>query len=91
MRYERPAWFDSFENIFGDYDSRLRRHKMREIYGTPNPAVLDPQLWEPIFCWNCGAPGGHVTLNTPIRYVCQDCHGRFGTLPLPMVPGTEDL
>lgn len=91
MNAEKPSWYESFDNIFGDYDSRLKRHKTREIYGTPNPRILDPQLWEPIFCWNCGAPGGHVTKDIPIRYICQKCHGAFGTLPLPMVPGTENL
>lgn len=91
MRYDKPGWFDAFDNMFGDYDSRLKRHKVRELYGTPNPAILDPQVWEPIFCFNCGAPGGHVTKNTPIQYVCQPCHQKLGPLPLPMVPGTEGL
>jgi hypothetical protein len=89
MRVERPAWFNRFDQMFGDLDSRLKV-PVREVFGTPSP-LLNPQIWEPIFCWNCGADGGHVTKDTPIRYICQKCHSAFGALPLPMVPGTEDL
>ena len=83
------AFYERFDTMFGDCDSRLKR-PVREVFGTPHH-LMDPQLWEPIFCWNCGAPGGHVTKRTPIRYLCQNCYGKFGTLPLPMIPGTEDL
>lgn len=88
-RTDRPAWFDRFDQMFGDMDSRLKR-PVREVFGTPTPYV-DSRLWEPIFCSNCGKPGGHVTKDTPIIYVCQVCAEKYGDPPLPMVPGTEDL
>jgi hypothetical protein len=79
-----------FDKMFGPEDSRLKYRKMGEVYGTPNP-LLPAQLWEPVFCWNCGTKAGHVTKGTPFRYMCQDCVTVYGHPPLPMVPGTENL
>jgi hypothetical protein len=79
--------YDRFDRMFGELDGRLRHRKIGEVFGAAGP--LSSQLWEPVFCY-CGAPGGHVTIGTPILYVCQKCTEAFGHLPLPMVPGTEE-
>jgi hypothetical protein len=89
MSIEKPNWFDAYDRMFGDMDSRLKR-PVREVYGTPT-AFVDSRIWEPVFCSNCGKPGGHVTKDTPILYICQACHEHLGPMPLPVVPGTEDL
>ena len=68
-------------------DGRLRHRKVGEKYGAAGP--LSSRLWEPVFCY-CGAPGGYVTKETPIIYVCLKCTEQYGYLPLPMVPGTEN-
>lgn len=68
-------------------DGRLKHRKVGEKYGAAGP--LSSRLWEPVFCY-CGAPGGYVTKETPIIYVCLKCTEQFGYLPLPMVPGTEN-
>lgn len=84
----KPAeWYERFDQMFGERDGRLSHRKLGEKFGTIGP--LASQLWEPIFCY-CGAPGGYVNKGTPIIYVCQKCTATYGTLPLPMVPGTEE-
>lgn len=72
---------------FGERDARLRNPK-NEKWGQMGP--LSPQLWEPVFCY-CGAPGGYVTKHTPFFYVCLNCVDTYGRIPLPLVPGTENL
>lgn len=74
-------------NPFGERDGRLRIPR-GEKWGKAGPLI--PQLWEPVFCY-CGHPGGYVTKNTPMIYVCLNCFDTYGRLPLPVVPGTEDL
>ncbi|MGH2359059.1 MAG: hypothetical protein ACRDGM_00730 [bacterium] len=40
---------------------------------------------EPVFCVNCGAPGG-LALNLPFMfYLCDKCE-KWGTLPVPTIP-----
>jgi hypothetical protein len=80
------TFYKRFDQMFGERDGRLR-DKKGEVFGTAGP--FHSQLWEPCFCY-CGAPGGYVSKGTPIVYVCQKCTATYGTLPLPMVPGTEE-
>ena len=80
-------WYERFDTMFGERDGRLRHRKTGEVFGIAGP-ILDARLFERIFCY-CGAPGGFVTKGTPMIYVCQKCTATLGTLPLPMVPGTE--
>lgn len=80
-------FYERFDQMFGERDGRLSRRKIATVRGAAGP--LSSRLWEPVFCY-CGAPGGHVTLGTPILYVCQQCTETLGRLPLPMVPGTEE-
>ena len=84
-----PNWYDRFDTMFGERDGRLKHRKVGEVFGVAGP-ILDPRLWEPIFCY-CGAPGGYVCKDTPVVYVCLKCTDTLGTLPLPMVPGTENM
>lgn len=83
------AYYERVDRMFGERDGRLQHRKIGEKYGTAGPILS--QLWEPCFCFNCGTPGGYVNKGTPIVYVCQLCSEKYGHLPLPMVPGTEDL
>jgi hypothetical protein len=85
---DRNGWLDRFDTMFGELDGRLRHRKIGEVSGAAGP-FKDRRLWEPIFCY-CGAPGGYVTKGTPVRYVCMPCTEKFGKLPMPMVPGTEN-
>lgn len=71
---------------FKERDGRLKHRKLGEKFGGAGP--LSPRMWEPVFCY-CGEPGGYVTIDTPIIYVCLTCTEKYGYLPLPMVPGTE--
>jgi hypothetical protein len=80
--------YKRFDLMFGDRDGRLQHRKIGEKFGSMGP--LSPQLWEPCFCY-CGAPGGYVTKGTPVIYVCQKCTSTYGRLPLPVVPGTEEV
>lgn len=84
--YDR--FIERFDGMFGELDSRLRRHKTGEVFGTAGP--LSPQLWERCFCCNCGQGGSYVTKDTPIVYLCNACFQQYGHLPLPVVPGTEE-
>jgi hypothetical protein len=88
--YTRIVSPQEFDAQFGERDSRLKVRKLGEKTGIAGP-IKDRRIWEPVFCWNCGAAGGFVTAGTPIFYVCKKCDERFGHLPAPMVPGTEDL
>lgn len=81
--------YSKHQGLFKDFDSRLKTVK-GTVSGAAGP-FKDRRLWEPVFCWNCGAPGGHVTVGTPIRYICLNCHEQYGRLPLPLIPGTENL
>lgn len=85
----RREFDEKYEKIFGEFDSRLKV-KVATVSGAAGP-FKDRRLWEPVFCFNCGKAGGHVTAGTPIRWICQLCHEKFGSLPLPMIPGTENL
>ena len=80
-------WYERFDQMFGERDGRLMR-KTGEKYGTAGP--LKSQLFERVFCY-CGADGGYVTKGTPIIYVCLKCVDTYGHLPLPIVPGTENM
>lgn len=71
---------------WAERDGRLKTPK-GEKWGQAGP--LESQLYEPAFCY-CGAPGGYVTKGTPIIYVCLKCTEKYGHLPLPVVPGTEN-
>lgn len=83
-------FLERFDGMFGDMDSRMK-HPVGEKFGTPHP-TMDPRMWEPVYCANCGrGPGSYVTKGTPIIYLCLPCSERYGHLPLPMIPGTEDL
>lgn len=81
--------YERVDRMFGERDGRLKHRKIGEVFGTAGP--ITSQLWEPIFCFNCGAPGGYVNRGTPILYNCQPCSEKYGNLPLPMVPGTEEM
>lgn len=83
------AWLDRFDRMFGDLDGRLRHRKIGMVSGVAGP-FKDRRLWEPVFC-PCGTAGGYVTAGTPIFYVCQKCTETYGRLPMPMVPGTEEM
>ena len=84
-----PSFEEGYDTMFGEFDSRLKVKKAT-VSGIAGP-FRDRRLWEPTFCSNCGKEGGHVTVGTPIIYICQNCHELGGRLPLPMVPGTENL
>lgn len=73
---------------FKERDGRLKHQKKGEVWGAAGP--LASQLFEPAFCY-CGKAGGYVTKDTPIIYICQPCSEKYGHLPLPIVPGTENL
>lgn len=78
-----------YDAMFGERDGRLKHRKIAEVFGVAGP-LKDARLYEPIFCY-CGAPGGYVSKGTPIVYVCLKCTDTYGRLPLPMVPGTEEV
>lgn len=80
-------FYERFDQMFGERDGRLSHRKVGTVYGDAGP--LSSRLWEPVSCY-CGAPGGYVTVGTPILYVCQKCTETYGRLPLPVVPGTEE-
>jgi hypothetical protein len=77
-------WFKSYQRMFGEMDSRLNRWKKGEKLGSVGP--INRAIWEPCYCFNCGADGGYVTRNTPIIYICDQCEAKCGALPLPKVP-----
>ena len=81
---------EEYDRQFGERDGRLRHRKIGEKSGIAGP-FKDRRLWEPVACWNCGKPGGYVTVGTPIFYVCRLCVEKHGEVPAPVVPGTEDL
>ena len=86
-----PLWYQRFNQMFGDLDSRTRRRDLGEKFGQPHPNVVKG-LWEAVYCTNCGCgPGSYVTKGTPIVYLCVPCSERYGHLPLPVIPGTENL
>ena len=80
----------AFLQMFGELDGKLRR-PVNEKWGAGLGGLLPSQLWEPIFCFNCGTPGGYVTKATPIFYQCQYCAEVYGQLPLPQVVPTEEF
>jgi hypothetical protein len=88
MRIDVPRWYDSFQKMFGERDGRLHHRKIGEVFGATDH--VKSQLFEPVFCY-CGKAGGYATKGTPIIYVCQPCTSTYGHLPLPMVPGTEEV
>ncbi len=57
-----------------DFDSRAKKHILS----------LDGKL-ERMFCLSCGSPSGWVTADVPNMaiYVCSECVGKAGDLPLP--------
>jgi hypothetical protein len=68
-------------------DARLRDESRRKRTEVPGPFR---DLYERVFCVNCGANGGAVTKEwtTHIFYLCEACAKRWGKLPLPEVPET---
>ena len=66
-------------------DARLRDPARRKRTEVPGPFR---DLYERVFCVNCGADGGAVTKEwtTHIFYLCEGCAKRWGHLPLPEVP-----
>lgn len=56
-------------------ESRARRHVTGLVYA-------NGMTWQPIFCANCGAPGGVVPEDncTFAFYLCNPCHEKHGTV-----------
>ena len=55
-------------------DSRTR------VIVTPKGSKFGNGLWwQPIYCMNCGKPGGMVPEGTPVSYLCDDpCAQKWG-------------
>ena len=69
--------FEAWRKAVGDSRLKIRRVSIASPLG---PLV-------PLYCLNCGAPGGAVTANTPdVAYICRPCAAKYGGLPAPEVP-----
>lgn len=57
-------------------DSRLRNREKNRVY-------RGGLWWEPVYCADCGIPGGLVTADwaAHVFYVCDDCVGQKGEPP----------
>lgn len=89
IRYRE--FYDRFDVMFGDMDSRLKRRDHAEVTSHEHP-LLKSRRYERVYCSNCGKESGSVVVKgTPIIYLCLPCSERYGNLPLPMIPGTENL
>ncbi len=82
---ERRRWDPQLEG--GLPDCRLTGHRRRATTIAGVPTMVGRVTMERVYCANCGAPGGAVTQEwaAHIFYVCDDCAGRLGPIPLPLI------
>lgn len=73
---EATHLYDAWQKLIPQATTRAHRGIVRGPLG----------MMEPCFCVNCGRPGGLVTLETPIFYLCDACAATWGTLPAIPVP-----
>ena len=70
---------EDLRKLIGDLPDS-RPHDQRGQIRTP------AGLATPVFCINCGGQFGFAFVDTAaIIYVCDECEGRHGGLPLPVV------
>lgn len=75
-----------------EFDSRILRTSIG-AGGATKPAISRDGQFERISCLNCGKPGGAFTAGVPLSlrhdpgfiYICDECHARVGSLPLPAI------